>query len=164
MSNLLKYKGYHGSIAFSAEDGILVGSIIGIKDSLNFHGSSISEIEQSFHDCVDGYLEMCSKLGRNPDKEYKGSFNVRISPSLHREAEVTARSAGVTLNQFVQTAIEEKLNQESQSQESLILVDLTSFVVSNLSEATPRKNYKAVGKILFNKGEKTQWTLSTVPN
>lgn len=116
MSNLLKYKGYHGSIAFSAEDGMLIGSVIGIQDSLNFHGSSVSEIEQSFHDCIDGYLEMCSELGKNPDKEYKGSFNIRISPALHRNAEVAAKSAGLTLNQFVQAAIEEKVNQEKQAQ------------------------------------------------
>lgn len=70
MSNLLKYKGYHGSVSFSAEDGMLIGSVIGIQDSLNFHGSSVPEIEQSFHNCIDGYLEMCSESGKKPDKEY----------------------------------------------------------------------------------------------
>lgn len=109
MANLLKYKGYHGSIAFSAEDNLLVGSVIGIRDSLNFHGSSIEEVTQSFHDSIDGYLEMCEALGRSPDKEYKGSFNVRISPDLHRQAALTAEEEGISLNQFIQQAIEDHL-------------------------------------------------------
>lgn len=109
MANMLKYKGYHGSIEFSAEDNLLVGSVIGIRDRLNFHGSSIEEITQSFHDSIDGYLEMCEALGRSPDKEYKGSFNVRISPELHRQAALTAEQEGMSLNQFIQQAIEDHL-------------------------------------------------------
>lgn len=109
MANMLAYKGYHGSVKFSAEDNLLVGSVIGIRDSLNFHGNSIEEITQSFHDSVDGYLEMCEAFGRSPDKEYKGSFNVRISPDLHRQAVLTAEQEGITLNQFVQNAIESQL-------------------------------------------------------
>lgn len=62
MSNILEYKGYHSTVSFSDEDGMLIGSVIGIKDSLNFHGFSIPEIEQSFHDCIDGYLEMCHQI------------------------------------------------------------------------------------------------------
>ena len=110
MSNTLKYRGYHGQIEFSAEDNLFIGHVIGIQDSLNFHGSSIDEITSSFHDCIDGYLEMYKTFGREPDKEYKGSFNVRISPQLHRSAAVQAEAAGKSLNQFIQEAIEEKLS------------------------------------------------------
>lgn len=112
MSNTLKYRGYHGQIEFSAEDNLFIGHVIGIQDSLNFHGSSIDEITSSFHDCIDGYLEMCEAFGRVPDKEYKGSFNVRISPQLHRSAAIQAEAAGKSLNQFIQEAIEEKLSPE----------------------------------------------------
>lgn len=108
MANTLKYRGYHGQIEFSAEDNLFVGHVIGIQDSLNFHGSSIDEITVSFHDCIDGYLEMCKTFGREPDKEYKGSFNVRISPPLHRSAAIQAEAEGKSLNQFIQEAIEEK--------------------------------------------------------
>ena len=89
---------------------MLIGSVIGIQDSLNFHGTTIDEITQAFHDSIDGYLEMCEALGRSPDKEYKGSFNVRIAPDLHRQAAIAAECSGMTLNQFVQQAIEDKLN------------------------------------------------------
>lgn len=109
MSNTINYKGYHATIEYSAEDGLLVGSVVGIRDSLHFHGFTVDEITKSFHDSIDGYLEMCNAIGRSPDKTYKGSFNVRISPDLHRRAAVSAECSGLTLNQFVQKAIEDKL-------------------------------------------------------
>ena len=110
MSNTIKYKGYHAVIEYSSEDEMLIGSVIGIQDSLNFHGVSLGEITQAFHDSIDGYLEMCEEIGRSPDKTYKGSFNVRISPELHRKAAIAAECEGITLNQLVQNAIEEKLD------------------------------------------------------
>lgn len=109
MANILKYKGYHGSIEFSAEDNMLIGAVIGIQDSLNFHGHSIEEITQSFHNCIDGYLEMCEAFGRSPDKVYKGSFNIRIPQDLHRQAALMAEIEGISLNQFIQQAIEDRV-------------------------------------------------------
>ena len=107
MSNMLSYKGYHAKVEFDADDGILVGSVFGIRDSLNFHGASIEEVKESFHDCIDTYLEICEARGIAPDKEYKGSFNVRIPQELHRRAALKAEEDGVSLNQFIQQAIEE---------------------------------------------------------
>ena len=135
MANTLKYRGYHGQIEFSAEDNLFVGHVIGIQDSLNFHGSSIDEITVSFHDCIDGYLEMCKTFGREPDKEYKGSFNVRISPPLHRSAAIQAEAEGKSLNQFIQEAIEEKL---SPGQEIVaIMIDRQETLVSAGSPVFP---------------------------
>lgn len=105
----IQYKGYHGNIEYSADDDMLIGSVFGIQDSLNYCGRSIEEITQAFHDCIDGYLEMCQTLGRRPDKEYKGSFNIRVTPQLHRSAAIAAEKQGISLNQFVQTAIERQL-------------------------------------------------------
>ena len=135
MANTLKYRGYHGQIEFSAEDNLFVGHVIGIQDSLNFHGSSIDEITVSFHDCIDGYLEMCKTFGREPDQEYKGSFNVRISPPLHRSAAIQAEAEGKSLNQFIQEAIEEKL---SPGQEIVaIMIDRQETLVSAGSPVFP---------------------------
>ena len=140
MANTLKYRGYHGQIEFSAEDNLFVGHVIGIQDSLNFHGSSIDEITVSFHDCIDGYLEMCKTFGREPDKEYKGSFNVRISPPLHRSAAIQAEAEGKSLNQFIQEAIEEKL---SPGQEIVaIMIDRQETLVSAVFPADTQSRYQ----------------------
>lgn len=42
-------------------------------------------------------------------KSLKGSFNVRIKPELHRQAYTVSLTRGISLNQFVQKAIENEL-------------------------------------------------------
>jgi predicted HicB family RNase H-like nuclease len=55
---------------------------------------------------VEDYLETCQRIGKEPNKTYKGSFNVRIPAELHREAAMFAASAAISLNDFVKTAIQ----------------------------------------------------------
>ena len=107
MANVIQYRGYHAKIDYSAEDNMLIGSVINIRDALHFHGCSIDEVTRSFHSSIDNYLEMCKALGKTPDKEYKGSFNIRIPQELHRKAALMAEEEGISLNQLIQRAIEE---------------------------------------------------------
>ncbi len=109
MSKMMEYQGYHARIEYDADDGIFVGKVYGIADSLNFHGCSVSELETMFHQSIDNYLAMCKETGKSPDKEFKGSFNVRISPELHREISLQAAQEGITLNQYVLKALENSL-------------------------------------------------------
>jgi predicted HicB family RNase H-like nuclease len=44
-------------------------------------------------------------LNKNPDKVYKGSFNVRVPLQLHRAAALTASKRDMSLNEFIKTAI-----------------------------------------------------------
>lgn len=110
MSKMMEYKGYHAQIEYDNEDEIFVGKVFGITDSLNFHGTSVSELEEMFHQSIDNYLEMCAAAGKTPDKEFKGSFNVRISPELHRGIALRAAEEGITLNQFVLNALLQSLS------------------------------------------------------
>lgn len=105
MKNCLSYKGYHARVEFDEEDRILTGEIFGIRDSISFHGSTIDELIERFHNSVDEYLAFCAEVGKVPEREYKGSFNVRIDPELHREAAIAAYQEGITLNQYVERAI-----------------------------------------------------------
>lgn len=111
MGNMLTYKGYHAAIEFDQEDMLLVGEVFGIQDSLNFHGRSVEEVEEMFHQSIDNYLELCKEMGKQPDKEFKGSFNVRIDPKLHRAAALAAKQRRVTLNEYVETAIRDAVSQ-----------------------------------------------------
>lgn len=106
MSNVLKYKDYYGSVEYSAEDDCFFGKIIGINDLITFEGNSTTELKQAFDEAVDDYLLMCERNGKEPDKTYKGTFNVRINPDLHRTAAIYASTHGKTLNSFVEEAIQ----------------------------------------------------------
>ena len=67
-SKALKYKGYTGTIEHDAEDDLLFGHIVGISDSIGFHGSTMEEIEASFIDAVENYLSLCKEIGKLPDE------------------------------------------------------------------------------------------------
>lgn len=105
MKNTLKYKEYSGSVSFSAEDEVFYGKVQGLNDLLTFEGESVKELKKSFQETVDDYLSTCDSLGKSPEKSYKGSFNVRISTELHRQAANFAFEKRISLNELVKKAI-----------------------------------------------------------
>ena len=100
----LEYKGYIGKIHYSQEDEVFFGTIFGIDDLVTFEGESVQELKNAFEEAVDSYLEMCEEIGKEPDKTYRGLFNVRIDPELHKQIAMEAVKRGISLNQFVETA------------------------------------------------------------
>ena len=112
MSSVMEYNGYHAKVEFDDKDNIFVGTVIGLNDMLGFHGTSVEELKISFANCIENYLKWCGEAGKTPEKEFKGVFNVRISPDSHREAALDAAIDGVTLNQFVADAIDEKIERK----------------------------------------------------
>ena len=108
--NVLKYKDYLGSVEFSAADNSFFGKIIGISDLVTFEGESVSSLKKAFAEAVDDYLTMCEETGKTPQKTYKGSFNVRISPELHKEAVLSANMQGISLNALVERAIQREVH------------------------------------------------------
>ena len=130
MSRMLEYKGYHASIEYDAEDEIFVGEVFGITDSLNFHGTSVGELKEMFVQCIDNYLQLCEKIGKSPDKEFKGTFNVRISPELHKKAALEAAKQNITLNQYVAKAIEQSFEPREIPKETIIYMPYESRKVS----------------------------------
>jgi predicted HicB family RNase H-like nuclease len=106
MNDILQYKGYFATVHFSGDDDVFYGKILGINDLVSFEGSTVKELKKSFQDAVDDYLEICKKLKKDPDKGYKGSFNVRIPAELHREAANYSVIRNMSLNDFVRYAID----------------------------------------------------------
>lgn len=71
-----------------------------------YEGSTSDELIHDFHTAVDDYLMACKEKGIEPEVPYKGSFNVRITPSLHERLALYAISTGRSLNSCVQEALE----------------------------------------------------------
>jgi predicted HicB family RNase H-like nuclease len=68
MSQTLIYNGYEGSIEYSAEDRVLHGSLIGIRDKVIYEGTSVDSLEKNFRTAVDEYLAFCEAEGKVPDR------------------------------------------------------------------------------------------------
>ena len=106
----MEYKGYVGSVEFSQADMLFFGKVLGIRSLISYEGATAEELLEDFHGAVDDYLELCGNEGIEPEKAYKGSFNVRISPQLHKQAAIVAVSQQMTLNAFIEKAIKEALS------------------------------------------------------
>ena len=105
--NTMTYKGYIGSIAFSEKDNIFYGKIEGINGMVNFEGESVEELTAAFHGAVDDYLVYCKEEGNEPEKQYTGILNVRLTPTLHRQIAQLAKHAGISINAFIKNTLEE---------------------------------------------------------
>ncbi len=109
MNNIIEYKNYVGSVEFSEKDCVFFGKVLGIHSLVSYEGTNAKELIEDFHNAVDTYLEECKQTGKNPEKSYKGSFNVRVSPELHKNAALYALTHNISLNTFVEESIKEAL-------------------------------------------------------
>lgn len=59
MMNILEYGGNRARVEFDPEDECFVGRVAGINDVIGFHGSTIAELKDAFHEAVDDYIKTC---------------------------------------------------------------------------------------------------------
>jgi predicted HicB family RNase H-like nuclease len=98
---MLKYKNYTGMVEYDSDGKIFTGEVLGLRDVITFEGRSPEELEESFCQSVDLYLEMCANDGVEPQKPFSGRFNLRIDPELHRRVAERAALAGESLNGWI---------------------------------------------------------------
>jgi predicted HicB family RNase H-like nuclease len=112
MKNILTYKGFIGTVNFNSEDRLFYGKIEGINDLITFEGTTVDELESAFKYMVDQHIADCKTEGKPAEKSYKGVFNVRISPELHKQAAQKAIIKGITLNQLIKRALKKELEKQ----------------------------------------------------
>ena len=105
----MKYKDYEAVINFDEEDQVLHGRVLNVRDVISFHGESIAEVRQAFKESIDDYLTDCAEQDRDPDKPFSGKFIVRVKPDVHRQAAILAAREHVSLNVWLASAVEDKI-------------------------------------------------------
>lgn len=108
--NVMKHKGYTAHVEFDAEDRIFVGHLVGVRDIVGFHGSTVDELEQAFRAVVDDYLVACEQLGQKPNRPVSGKILLRVAPEVHAAAVAAAEAAGQSLNQWATAALQKAVN------------------------------------------------------
>jgi predicted HicB family RNase H-like nuclease len=101
MKDMIKHKGYFGSVNYNSDDRIFYGKIEFIRALVSYEGKDADSLEAAFIEAVDDYLATCAESGREPEIPFKGSFNVRIAPELHEQVMIAAKLNGMTLNRFI---------------------------------------------------------------
>ena len=104
--NIMKYKGYYAKIEYSDEDECFCGQIEGLKhDSISFEGQTVKELKKDFKDAIDHYLETCKEYNMKPEKQCKGSLNVRLGVELHNEVKLKSEEKNISINEFIKQAV-----------------------------------------------------------
>ena len=111
-TSTLKHKGYLGSIEHDLDEGILYGKVLHVTDLILFEGETLSDLKKNFDQAVDDYLATCVEQGIEPEKPFKGSFNIRIAPELHKQVAIAASQHGMSLNRFVAETLSQAVDQD----------------------------------------------------
>ncbi|MBM9512880.1 type II toxin-antitoxin system HicB family antitoxin [Desulfogranum marinum] len=147
----LSYKGYLGSIDFDVNEAVIFGKVLFIKDTITYEAVDLPSLQKEFEAAIDDYLETCNQLNRQPQKTFKGSFNVRVGEELHRNAALYAEMRGQNLNDFCKEAIEEKIETLRNGNTEKQTVVRTTLLVENIikdteSNSTMRGEYITVAE------------------
>ena len=106
MSSIMKYKGYWAEIKYSDEDECFWGEIEGLKNTgISFEGENVKKLKQDFKDAIDTYLNSCKANNENPEKQCKGSLNVRLGTKLHNEAKMKSIEQNISINELIKNAV-----------------------------------------------------------
>ena len=108
INSYMEYKGYRALISYDNDDEIFTGEVFGIADSLNFIGETPKELKEMFHQSIDNYLDLCQEIGKQPEKEFKGSFNIRIPAALHKQLAFEATRERISLNQYIKDILQSR--------------------------------------------------------
>ena len=87
MKNIMKYKGYWAKIEYSDEDECFCGEIEGLKNDINH------------------YLSVCKATNTEPEKQCKGSLNVRLGVELHNKAKMKSIEKNISINELIKEAV-----------------------------------------------------------
>ncbi len=100
--NFMHYRGYTAQVEYSAEDGLFVGEVLGLKHSIiGFHGESVKELTEDFHNAMDFYLECCAEDGRKPERPDELDVRLELPYDVHNRITMQAEATGKSMNQVI---------------------------------------------------------------
>ena len=109
MNKMLEYRGYIGSVECYEEDGSYYGTLQGIRAFVFYEGKTEEEFIADFHVAVDDYLAYCEGAGKEPEKPFSSCFNINMSADNYRAANLYALSQQMSLSNFIESCVSERL-------------------------------------------------------
>jgi predicted HicB family RNase H-like nuclease len=112
--DILKYKEFEGTAELDMARHVCRGKLLFIDDLVTYESDSPGGLQREFESAVDDYIQTCMVIGKEPQRPFRGLFNVRVSPNLHRAAALRAMAESVSLNDVVVRAIDAFLNSRAE--------------------------------------------------
>ncbi|MCX5971211.1 MAG: type II toxin-antitoxin system HicB family antitoxin, partial [Coprothermobacterota bacterium] len=111
MKDSMEYNGYFGSVHYNDDDKVFYGKLEFIRALVSYEGTDVVSLRAAFEEAVDDYLEFCKETGKQPEKSFMGSFNLRLDPELHKRLVNNATSEGKTLDDFIKELLQRAVSE-----------------------------------------------------
>ena len=59
MKDMIKHKGYFGSVHYNPEDRVFYGKVEFIRSLVSYEGRDADSLQSSFREAVEDYLSIC---------------------------------------------------------------------------------------------------------
>jgi predicted HicB family RNase H-like nuclease len=156
---ILQYKKYQGSIECDVEAALMYGKVLHVCDLITYEAESLAELKKEFESAVDDYLELCEEIGKSPEKPYKGTFNIRISPEIHRRAAFDSNELGVALNEYIAKAVQEKIDKTDEARKGKKEHHIHIHMTKTYAEEIGHYDVETEGETEWQANPKTQQTV-----
>jgi predicted HicB family RNase H-like nuclease len=94
------------SSSYAEDVDMLRGEFIGLNGGADFYARDIATLKTEGAKSLQVFLDTCNEPGINPYRHFSGKSNARINLELHALAVEKAAAEGISLNQFIERAIE----------------------------------------------------------
>ncbi len=111
MNNLMIINGYKAVINFDPEIDMFRGEFINLNGGADFYATDVDGLHKEGNASLQMFLTMCKEDGVEPEKQYSGKFNVRLTPDLHADLVVAAAAAGKSINQWISDTLSGSVKQ-----------------------------------------------------
>lgn len=78
-----------------------------IRSLISYEDESARELLDDFHDAVDDYLKICKAEGKEPEVAFEGSFNIRLSPDLHKKLFIYTTAHQISMNKYIEDTLKD---------------------------------------------------------
>ena len=130
----LHFDGFEGSAEIDTDRQVCRGKLLFIADLVTYEAESPRDLQAAFEEAVADYVATCRELGREAQKPFRGGFQVRVNPELHRAAAVRAARDDVSLNDVMVRALDCYIHGSGEVHNVTIRVE---SLTSTASEASP---------------------------
>jgi predicted HicB family RNase H-like nuclease len=79
METVNPYKGYTATVDFDVDEMVLHGRVDNIRDVISFQAVSVNDLQSTFEEAIDDYLDLCSDRDEQPEIPCSGKRTI-LSP------------------------------------------------------------------------------------
>jgi predicted HicB family RNase H-like nuclease len=97
----MTYKNYMAKVIFDEDANIFHGEVINIRDVITFEGYSVEELQKSFKESIDDYLDFCLSRNEKPNLPLNGFLALNIPVANQKLLRSAAKKAGKDFDEWV---------------------------------------------------------------